>query len=61
MWPAAGTGALGAADLDTAELWEEVASNPTKELPELTQDCGKRFLEGTNKILCTPGPRRKEQ
>ena len=31
------------------------------ELPELTQDWGNRLLEHTNKTLCTPGPRRKEQ
>ena len=35
--------------------------NPTIELPELTQDWGKRLLEGTNKTLWAPGPRRKEQ
>ena len=40
---------------------EEVASNPTIELPELTQNWGNRLLESTNKTLCTPGPRRKEQ
>jgi len=34
---------------------------PTIELPELTQDWGNRLLEGTNKTLCTTGPRRKEQ
>ena len=28
---------------------------------ELTQDWGNRRLEGTNRTLCTPGPRRKEQ
>ena len=28
---------------------------------ELTQDWGNRFLEGTNKTLCAPGPGRKEQ
>ena len=33
----------------------------TGPLPELTQDWGRRLLEGTNKSLCTPGPRRKEQ
>ena len=27
---------------------------------ELTQDWGSRLLEGTNKTLCAPGPRRKE-
>ena len=35
--------------------------NSTTGLPELTQDWGSRLLEGTNKSLCTPGPRRKEQ
>ena len=35
--------------------------NPTIEPPELTQDWGNRLLEGTNKTLCVPGPRRKEQ
>ena len=40
---------------------EEVAIKLTIELPELTQDWGNRLLEGTNKTLCTPGPRRKEQ
>ena len=28
---------------------------------ELTQDWENRLLEGKNKILCTPGPRKKEQ
>ena len=38
-WSVAGTGALGAADLGMAYvLLEEVAVNPTIELPELTQD-----------------------
>ena len=38
-WSAAGTGALGAADLCMEKaLLEEVAINPTIELPELTQD-----------------------
>ena len=27
----------------------------------LPQDWGNRLLEGTNKTLCAPGPRRKEQ
>ena len=30
-------------------------------LPELTLDWGSRLLEGTNKSLCTPRPRKKEQ
>ena len=42
-------------------LLEEVAINLTIEPPELTQDWGNRLLEGTNRSLCTPGPRRKEQ
>ena len=41
-------------------LLEKVAINPTAEPPELTQDWESRLLEGTNKNLCTPGPRRKE-
>ena len=59
---AAGTGALGAADLGMAKaLLEKSVINPTIEPPELTQDWGNKLLEGTNKSLCTPGPRRKEQ
>ena len=42
-------------------LLEEGAINPTIEPPELTQDLGNRLLEGTNKTLYVPGPRRKEQ
>ena len=62
QWPAAWAGRLGAADLGLVyTLLEEVAINPTIELPELTQDWGNRYLEGTNKTLRTPGPRRKEQ
>ena len=60
QWPAGG--ALGAADLGLAQaLLEEVAINPTIELSELTQAWGNRLLDGTNKTLCAPGPRRKEQ
>ena len=62
QWPAAGAGALGATDLVVAlALLEEVTIYPIIELPELTQDWGNKFLEGTDKTLCTPGPRRKEQ
>ena len=62
QWTAAGAGALGAVDLRMAyALLEEVAINPTIAQPELTQDWGNRLLEGTNKTLCAPGPRRKEQ
>ena len=32
-----------------------------QELPELMQDWGKSLSEGTNKTLCVPGPRRKQQ
>ena len=53
---------MGAADLGMAyALLMEVTINPTTDLPELTQDWGNRLLEGTNKILCATGPRRKEQ
>ena len=39
LWPATEAGALGAADLAVALAFlEEVAINPTIELPELTQD-----------------------
>ena len=42
---AAGAGALGAVDLGMGRaLLEEVAINPTIELPELTQDWGNRLL-----------------
>ena len=62
QWPAAGAGALGAADLGMAyALLEEVTVSPTIEVPELTQDWGKILLEGTNQTLCTPEPRIKEQ
>ena len=30
---------------------KEVTTNPTTELPELTQDWGNKLLEGTNKTL----------
>ena len=62
QWPAAGAGALGAADLGMAQaLLLEVTINPTIELPKLSQEWGNRLLEGTNRTLCAPGPRRKEQ
>ena len=39
QWPATGIAALDAADLGVVQaLLEEVAINPTTELPELTQD-----------------------
>ena len=62
QWTGTGTGALGAADLGMAQaLSEEVATNPTIELPEFTQDWGNRLLEGTNRNWCAPGLKRKEQ
>ena len=58
QWTAVGGGALSAVDLGMAQaLLEEVTIEP----PELTQDWGNRLLEGTNKTLCAPGPRRKVQ
>ena len=58
QWPAPMAGALSAVDLGMAQaLLEEVTIEP----PELTQDWGNRLLEGTNKTLCAPGPRRKVQ
>ena len=54
QWTATGTGSLAAAGLGMAEaLLEEVAINPTIELPELKTELGKSFLEGTNRTLCT--------
>ena len=62
QWPAKGAGALSAAKLGMAEaLLEDVTINPNIVPPELTQDGENRLLEGTNKTLCAPGPRRKEQ
>ena len=42
-------------------LFEEVTINSTIDPPELTQGWGNRHLEGTNKTLCAPGPRGREQ
>ena len=54
--------ALGTAELGVSQaLLEEVAINSTAELSKLIQDWGNKLLEGTNKILCAPGPRRREQ
>ena len=62
QWLAARAGALSAADLGMAKAFlEEVTINPTVEPPELTQDWGNRLLEGTNRSLCAPEPRIKEQ
>ena len=60
QWTAAGSGALNAA-VHAWDLLEEVAIKPAIELPELREDWGNRVLEGTNRTVCTPGPRRKEQ
>ena len=59
-WSAAGTGALGAADLGVEKaLLEEVAINPTVELPERTQDWEIGSWRAQTEA-CAPGPRRKE-
>ena len=58
QWPAPGTGALGATDLEA--LLEEVAIDPATELPELTQD-GEIDSWRAHAEPCAPGPRRKEQ
>ena len=61
QWTATGTGVLGAADSVMAyALLEEVAINPTIELPELTQDWEIDSWRA-QPTLCTPGPKRKEQ
>ena len=57
-----GAGALSAVDLGMVQaLLEEVTVNSTIEPPELTEDWGNRLLEDTDKNLCAPGPRRKEE
>ena len=62
QWTDAGAVALGAVDLGVEKaLLKEVAINPTTEPPELTRDWGNRLLEGTNRTLYAPRPRRKEQ
>ena len=62
QWPAATAEALGAAYLGVAyALLEEVGVSPTVDVSELTQDWGNILLEGTNKNLCIPGPRIREQ
>ena len=40
---------------------EEVSINPIIEPSELTRDWGNIPLEGTNRTLCIPGPRRKKE
>ena len=53
---------LGAADLGMEQAFlEEVSINLTVEPPVLIQDWGNKLLEGTNKTLCAPALRRKEQ
>ena len=46
---------MGAVDLLVEETY---AINPITELPELTQDWGNRLLEGTNRTLYAPGPKK---
>ena len=55
QWPATGAGALGAADLSTAQAFlEEVTINPTIEPSEPTQDWGKQTLGGHKQdLVCT--------
>ena len=54
QWTAAGTGALGAADLGMAYvLLEEVAINPTVELPELTQEWEVDSGRAQRNLVCT--------
>ena len=43
------------------DILEEVAIDPTTELPELIRDWENRLWEGTNRTLYALGPRRKEQ
>ena len=52
---------LCGAEMEAHSAGVTVRRYPTIEPPELTQDRGNRLLEGTDKIFCAPGPRRKEQ
>ena len=51
--------------IPTRNTWRDqtnlVHTRTQRLTPELKQNWGNRLLEGTNKTLCTPGPRRKEQ
>ena len=59
-WPAAKAEALGS-NRPRYGISLLGGGNPTIEPPERTQDWGNGLLEGTNKTLCAPGPRTKEQ
>ena len=61
QWPATGQGLWA----QHTWVWHKPSyrrspSTLPQELPEIMQDWGKSLSEGTNKILCAPGPRRKE-
>ena len=59
-WPGTDVEALGAEDLGMAlALLKKI--NPTTDSSELTQDWGNKLLKGTNKMLCAPGPKRREE
>ena len=59
--PVTGAGSRSSGRRILAYVLSEVAFSPAIELPELREDWGNRVLEGTNRTVCTPGPRRKEQ
>ena len=52
-FPKLGKGLRSPREFDFEGQWDLIT--------ELPQDWGNRLLEGTNKAMCTPGPRRKEQ
>ena len=52
---------LCGAEMEAHSAGVTVRRYPTIEPLELTQDRGNRLLEGTEKIFCAPGRRRKEQ
>ena len=57
QWTAAGSGALGAVNLGMAyALLEEVAINPTIELPELTQDWEAEIVGNSKRDVNTRPP-----
>ena len=60
--PAAGTGALGAADRGVAlALSEEVTTDPAIELPELTQDWETHSWRAQQNLVCTRTRGKEEQ
>ena len=61
QWTATGTGVVGAADLVWDKpSWRRSPLTPPQSCQNL-HNLGNRLLEGTNRTLCAPEPRKKEQ